>query len=218
MYEGDFSDYLLPNSPLSGVTANCWCPSVTGEGWSAKYTDNTNSTLYLTSILAPYMSGQLGVYKCPGDDIPSDNGPRLRSYSMQMQMGCVYTKALVASYNLGYMPFVKVTDLNGSTLAPSDAFVFCEENMNTMNDGFLQIDSTGANGYFPDCPGSYHGLKVCGFSFADGHTEAHKWQTGVLSIPIVAGQGYQAGGVLPKGVTILNPDWLWFTRHATVKQ
>jgi prepilin-type processing-associated H-X9-DG protein len=116
-----------------------------------------------------------------------------------------------------YRQFTKSSQIGLSTISPSDAFIWCEENMNTLNDGYLQVDMSGGSGFFPDCPGSYHSLGVCGFSFADGHAEAHKWVTAVLKIPIVHGYGYGTtpAGYLPHGVTIQNADWIWFTSHAS---
>src|SRR5882672_2905110 len=54
-YETDFNDNMVPNAPLNMAVANSWCPSITGEGWSAQ-AENTNRTIYLNSLLAPYMS------------------------------------------------------------------------------------------------------------------------------------------------------------------
>ncbi|MDR3457583.1 MAG: prepilin-type N-terminal cleavage/methylation domain-containing protein [Verrucomicrobiae bacterium] len=218
MYEGDYNDTMVPNAPSNVTDANGWCPGAAGEDWWLK-PGNTNRVLFQNSILAPYMNGQVDVYRCPGDVVESQNGPRIRSYSMQMQMGCLLVKYIVQGggpnnlpgYNPGYKAYVKATDLGAGGLGPSDAFVFCEESMSSMNDGFLQIDSTGQHGFFPDVPGAYHAVSICGFSFADGHSETHKWVTAALKIPTVFG-----GGQLPKGVNIGNADWIWVTHHATV--
>jgi prepilin-type N-terminal cleavage/methylation domain-containing protein/prepilin-type processing-associated H-X9-DG protein len=216
-YLVDSSDVMVPNSPLGAATVNAWCPSVTGENWQANYTDNTNGALYLTSILAPFMGGQLGVYKCPGDILPSDNGPRIRSYSMNSQMGSKLNYNAPPYTGKTYWQFTKASQLGLSSISPSDAFVFCEENTCTINDGYLQVDMAGATGFFPDCPGSYHGLSLAGFGFADGHAEAHKWVTSVLKLPSVHGYGYGTtpASALPHGVTLQNADWNWFTSHAS---
>jgi prepilin-type N-terminal cleavage/methylation domain-containing protein len=205
MYQGDNNEYLLRNSALGGSPKDSWCSSQQGQDW-LNSNDNTNRALLQTCLLAPYMSGQVDVYKCPGDIIASQNGPRLRSYSMNGQMGTVNVNSQTAGYKL----FQKSSTITG--IAPSDLFVFCEENMGTMNDGFLQIDASG--GTFPDWPGSYHSLRINGFSFSDGHSEAHKWETAVLKIPVVFGKGYPQGAIYGG---LGNVDWKWFTTHATVK-
>jgi prepilin-type N-terminal cleavage/methylation domain-containing protein len=205
MYAGDFHDMMMPNAPVGTANINCWCPSGY-ESWGSSDV-NTNVQLYLTSIMAPYMGGQIKVYHCPADTIPSANGQRLRSYSMNGMMG---TKT---DYNQGkYALFQKVGDLGGR-LSPSDAFVFCGENMCSLNDGYLQVNM-GANGSasFPDVPGSYHTWD-CGFSFADGHAEMHKWLTSALEIPVRYNFTENNVPANPGGKR--NQDWLWFTTHAS---
>ena len=212
MYLGDYGEKMAPNAPVAGYPEVPWCPAKQGENWTTS-PENTNAALYLATMFAPYISGQVGVYKCPGDTVPSQNGPRIRSYSMNSQMGAT------VQYNPGYWQFAKASQLTLATLAPSDAFIWCEENMNTLTDGFLQVDMSGILDFFPGCPGSYHGLSAAGFSFADGHVEAHKWLTPVLKIPVVAGLGYgNARTPLPRGVTAVNADWIWFTHHASARQ
>ncbi|MBW8864689.1 MAG: prepilin-type N-terminal cleavage/methylation domain-containing protein [Verrucomicrobia bacterium] len=212
MYAGDFNDYVVPNAPLGAGSTTTWAPSTIGENWQLS-PENTNRATYLTSILAPYMSGQVDIYRCPGDVIESANGPRLRSYSMNGQVGS--PKSLTTRDNPNYVAFTKVTQYSLTTLAPTEAFIWCEESMSTLNDGYLQIDAGGTSGFFPDVPGAYHAVTTCGFSFADGHAEAHKWQTSALRIPTVFGKGYNTGGQLPLAVNRNNLDWIWFTTHAT---
>ena len=206
MYSGDFNDVMLPNAPLSTLPSQSWCYG-SGQGWNFEDA-NTNSIIYKTSILAPYMGDQLGVYKCPADTIPSQNGPRIRTYSMNSQMGNLYCYGTTRSYNSTAYAYIKVAEMVNCP-GPSKTFVFCEENMCSMNDGYLQVDHGGAN--FPDVPGSYH-IWNCGFSFADGHAELRKWQTTVLKIPVSF--GYRNASI---GTGFNNADWLWFTEHAACK-
>ncbi len=214
MYAGDFNDYMLPNSPL-GVSsptdptknADSWC-SHAQEGWGS-LDGNTNTFYYSTSIMAPYMGGQLGVYRCPADNMPSANGPRLRSYSMNSQMGLITAslQSLSRSYNPGFGTYSKVSQV---TVCPgaSQSFIFCEENICSMNDGYLQVSCQPSPEIFPDVPGSYHTWGA-GFSFADGHAEIHKWLSPILKIPVKT--GYIKNNVLA-GVN--NVDWLWFTQRS----
>src|SRR5262249_27505052 len=125
MYAGENNDSLMPNSPLGAGYS--WCGGYT-ESWGAS-PGNIDPTIYQTNMLAPYMGGQLGVYRCPADNIPSDNGQRLRTYSMQGQMG--------TSFNFGNQVYAKYYLKMGDMTAPvpSDLIVFLEESMWTMNDG-----------------------------------------------------------------------------------
>ncbi len=99
MYGGDNQDTMCPNAPENYTNADAWCP-VDVETWDWD-TINTNPIPYQSTIIAPYMGGQLGVYRCPGDIKPSKNGVRIRSYSMNGQMGALYYKAGTAIAN-GY--------------------------------------------------------------------------------------------------------------------
>jgi prepilin-type N-terminal cleavage/methylation domain-containing protein len=202
LYAGDFADYMLPNAPLGSTTDKTWCYG-SSEGWGFEDA-NTNVTLYKASILAPFLGGQLGVYRCPADNIPSANGQRLRTYSMQSQMGNIYSYDITRAYNPNYAAYKKVTEL-GAALPPVMALVFLEENMCSMNDGYLQVNNSIP--VFPDVPGSYH-MWSTGASYADGHVEIQKWRTSVLAIPVKA--GYAASSI---GTGIKNADWVWFSQH-----
>ncbi len=207
LYALDFNDVMLPNADLSGTIDRTWCYGKT-EDWN--FADaNTNDVLYKASILAPFLGNQIGVYKCPADTIPSDNGPRIRTYSMNSQMGNLYSYVTTRAYNPGYYAYVKVNEILNCP-GPSQAFIFCEENMCSMNDGYLQVNC--GTPVFPDVPGSYH-IWNCGFGFADGHAELHKWTTSVLKIPVK--YNYRAASI---GTGVTNPDHQWFAQHAACKQ
>ena len=208
MYAGENRDYILPNAPLQGNVVNTWCGNQ-GEDW---YTSsaNTNIAQYTQSILGAYMGNQVHVYRCPGDYIPSDNGQRIRTYSMNAQMG----SGLQTNYNSGWKVFFKNSDF--TTFAPVNAFIWCDETMYSLNDGFLQIDSNHAD--WPDVPAAYlRGRNE--FSFADGHAEVRKWVTSALkNVPYKYGTGYPQQSVSAVPGAKNNPDWMWFTSHATVPQ
>ncbi len=205
LYATDNADYMVPNAPI-GFGSNTWC-SGTSEDWALSNA-NTNPVPYLTSILAQHVGNQLGVYKCPGDSIASVNGQRIRSYSMNSQMGNLYSQKTTLSYNPGYAAFIRATEL--TVLSPSMAFVFCEENMCSLNDGYLQVDDNQPE--WPDVPGSYHNWSA-GFSFADGHSELHKWLTPALKIPVRA--GYRADSIYANPGGNNNPDYAWWKQRTS---
>ncbi len=216
MYAVDNNDRLIANSPLSAGYS--WCGG-SAEAWAANDA-NINLDYYRTNMMAPYMGGQLGVYRCPADNIPSDNGQRIRTYSMQGQLGSTLSYGNQV-YAKSYLKLGQITSNPGT----SDMIVFLEESMVSMNDGWLQVDNAftatpgtyGASAIFPDVPGSYHKWS-CGMSFADGHAEIHKWQNPTLKIPVVYGKTLSSMG-MPAGIPAGNPtgptatDWLWFTSH-----
>jgi prepilin-type N-terminal cleavage/methylation domain-containing protein/prepilin-type processing-associated H-X9-DG protein len=215
LYKHDNGDYLIPNAP-AGYTANdTWCPAGS-ENWTgaAPAVDvNTNVSLYLACLMAPYELNQIHVYKCPCDVLMAKDGPRLRSYSMQGSMGTIYIGDL--DNPGGYRIYNKGSDM--ICPSPSGLSDFLDENPESINDGFLEIDSS-PNGGWPDIPAAYMG-SACGFSFADGHVEMHKWltkalinpapgDTATLDPPAEVIEHYAPGGTS-------NPDWLWFQQHAT---
>ena len=210
VYAGDFNDAMMPNSPSTSPGVS-WVGNLTGEDWTAR-DGNTNAMLYQTNLMAGYMTGQLGVYRCPADNIPSDNGQRIRTYSMQGQVG----STLEYGNQGNAKHYLKMANVTGNP-GPSELIIFLEENMCSMNDGWLQVDNdyNTSGGYaspvgtFPDVPGSYHKWS-CGISFADGHSEIHKWQNSALKIPVR--YGYRQNTVIAGNVTgPTATDWVWFT-------
>lgn len=231
LYATDNNDYMLPNSPFGTAANESWCPNGGDPGglmgW-ANSVGNTNTAVYTNTILAPYMSGQLGVYRCPADIWPSKNGLRVRDYSMQGQVGNLYCKGSAASgkgtlsENPDGIAYVKVTELR-SAPGPSDIIVFLEEHpdslLNGVNDGYLEVNSNAGNPSFPDVPGSNHQWG-CGMSFADGHAEMHKWITPTLQIPVIqnpTSPPYNPLSNWPATSNPLNADWAWFSTHCSAK-
>jgi type II secretory pathway pseudopilin PulG len=218
MYATDNQEYMVPNAPYSYAPNDSWCPNAktAGAGMDWNYDmGNTNKVPFTTTIIAPYMGNQLGVYRCPADAYPSKNGTRLRDYSMQGQVGNLYCKANTLSMNASATAYVKVSDISGAP-GPSDVIVFLEEHpdslLNDVFDGYLQVDSSG--GYFPDVPGSNHKWNA-GMSFVDGHSEMHKWSTSVLHIPVTPAPA--SGPLSSVYAGAANADWYWFTTHCSGK-
>jgi prepilin-type N-terminal cleavage/methylation domain-containing protein len=219
MYSEDFNDIMLLNAPANlpdpTVTKdNSWCP--TEESWAyLPGGDNTNVHAFQVALLGPYMAGQVGVYRCPGDTIPSSDAHsvhddiRIRSYSMNSQMGQWYLANFYSPPDgLNYSSlkiYQKVKDL--ICPSPSMAFIFADETMYTLDDGYMQMSGLAMVGpAFPNAPAHYH----CGgasFSFADGHSEPHAWRGPVLPNLRYA-FGVKSGGS-DLNTTESDPDWQW---------
>jgi prepilin-type N-terminal cleavage/methylation domain-containing protein len=207
MYSGDSNGYLLPNAPFTDPQPGpkTWIDVSTPayEEGMGNEEGNTNTALYTDGLLAPYLGLQLGVYKSPGDVIPSTNGQRIRSYSMNGQMGCVYTKNTTLDSDSPAIQYVKESDITQPV--PSSAFVFCEENPYSIQDGYLEISSQTSAPGFPDVPAAYLGGD-CAFSYADGHAQTQKWVTKTL---------LTATGHTPNLINgNKNVDWQWFSQVA----
>jgi len=210
MYANENNGILLPNAPFAPVIpgSESWIDVSTTafEEGLANQEGNTNTALYTDALLAPFLTGETGVYHSPGDITPSSNGQRIRSYSMNGQMGCYYLLRYPNNYNgdPGALEYSREADLK-YPITPDQGFVFCEENPYTINDGYLQVSVLTSKPGFPDVPAAYLG-GACAFSFADGHAEVHKWRTSTL---------INAKGPWPNLINgNQNADWQWFAQHA----
>ena len=117
-------------------------------------------------------------------------------------------------YNAGWPVYRKVNDLKA--LPSADGWIFADESMWTLNDGYLQMGLNSPD--FPDAPANYHGGVNC-FSFADGHVESHKWQGSLMGVPYAkgaTGTHWPTGAGLP-ALKASDPDWLWLKAHSSVK-
>lgn len=149
--------------PQTKAERNTWANNVQDWGTSD---DNTN-TAYLTGgLLGPYTGRAYKVFKCPADVARADNGDRIRSMSMNSQVGD--PGELTNRFNPTYLQFYKTLEMPN----PAGTFVFLDEHPDTLNDGFFMnlLD----NEAWGNLPASYHN-GAGNFSFADGHFETHRW-------------------------------------------
>jgi hypothetical protein len=204
MYAEENGGAFMLNAPVGTATAKGWCPSSTGWG---NVNANTNVSSLLSSQMGRYFSNNISVFRCPGDVIPSTNGYRLRSYSMNGQLGPQSSPGF-QNYGAPLRTYSQLADLGCPNL--SSLFVFCDESPCTMDDGYFQVSYTP---YFPNLPAAYLDGGG-GFSFADGHGEIHKWQGTNLLVPLVYGKTSGLGG---PHVAANDPDWLWFGPKAGCK-
>ncbi len=184
MYIDDNDGRLVLNAPGSGMTTTNWINGWLDWGTSP---DNTNRLKLTEGLLGSYTAKTLGVYKCPADKIPADNGPRVRSISMNTYMS-----------RPGWDPsYKKYAELQ----KPANLWVFVDEHPDGINDGLFSTLS-GSITKWNDLPASYHN-GACGFSFADGHAEIKKWQDGATKRPVMR-TALTGGIVAPRDVA-----WVW---------
>jgi len=215
MYADDNQERMVGNSSLVlPATLRPTYPWVTplGMDWSSTDTVNTNYEILKQGLLSPYINAGVDIYRCPGDKVPSGNGIRVRSVSMNSYMGIypvpgVYPNPAVPSPT--YHKFVKTSEL-GVSMPPHNAFIFAEESMLTLNDGYLSIYMSGAQ--MDDMPGSYHDGSGS-FSYADGHVELRRWKTGDFKKKVVSGIRLGTGFVPAGGAN--NEDLIWLRLHTS---
>jgi prepilin-type N-terminal cleavage/methylation domain-containing protein/prepilin-type processing-associated H-X9-DG protein len=201
MYADDNGQNLVPNvgdgqgAPYYDPN-NDWC-----YGNVSALPDETNTVYLMSSLLGPYTKS-LGVYKCPSDPGNPAGTPRVRSISMN---GFMNGKG--GGTVAGFKNFVKLGDIN----QPAQWFVFLDEKPLSINDEYFEVKMaqvTLASVVMNDWPSQVHG-GGCGFGFADGHSEVHKWKGDSMRSPDTVGS-----------ITFARPsadfnDGFWLVSHTT---
>jgi prepilin-type N-terminal cleavage/methylation domain-containing protein/prepilin-type processing-associated H-X9-DG protein len=197
MYSNDFGDRVCNNFTIPG-TLNAintkkfdnWVNNVMtwGAGGGTDDRSNTNVDWVKSGVLAGYTGNALGIYKCPADKVVSPPQARagwkarLRSNSMNALFGYSGTDGHddrdgKAWFDQSYRQYLKQTQVRQPTMT----WVTVDEHPDSINDSFFIV---GVNvTAWGDLPASYHG-GACGFSFADGHAEVHKWKSRTSIYPV----------------------------------
>jgi len=165
LYAADNADLLVNNHGVPETLARrqTWANNV--QDWESS-DDNTNLLLLANAKLGPFANHATKIYKCPSDTALAPNGERIRSMSMNAQVG--NPGELTNRFNPLYLQFFKTADVT----LPSGIFVFLDEQADTLNDGFFV--NPLEEYMWGNVPGSYHNGSV-NLSFADGHLETHRW-------------------------------------------
>ena|ERR1017187_9982035 len=159
--------------------------------WGPGNSDNTNTATLTGSALGAYVGKVTTVYHCPSDNVLSSLQQsagwrnRVRSYSMNASVGDAgeITKSGYNINNPDYLQFFRLSSIP----RPSNIFVFLDEHPDSIDDGYFVNKAYYAEWF--RLPGSYHN-GAASLSFADGHSEIHRWQyasTKPPSKPFAAG-------------------------------
>ncbi len=176
-----------------------WVPGILDDANPAA-ADNWNlDTTLRKSLLWPYCGNSVGIWHCPADTSFGINNlgqrvNRVRSVTMSNWVG-----GNGNSPETGYkgywglsspksVVYRKSTQMNHP--GPAMTFVLLDERQDSINDGYFVTEMDGypnaATTKIVDYPASYHN-KAAGFSFADGHSEIHKWRDARTYPPIQTG-------------------------------
>ena len=220
LYSGDYNDNLVvnANNVAMGRGTVGWVNDV--MSWdlppSPPNSENTNTALLANALLGPYCGRATGIYKCPDDNTPGADGPRVRSMSMNSQMGggVVATisgqETVVNQYGAGqnFKIFNKQSDITAP--APVNAWVFIDEHPDSINDGLFRVIMQPGVYEWADWPASNHGSSGV-LAFADGHAEAHKWTD-----PVIANRPVTRSNTKPTlNATAPYTDLLWLQTRTT---
>ena len=218
MYPNDNGDRITSSGYINPVEPNAWV-----SGWldfAAGNKDNTNTAMLKDpkiSKFASYLTA-VEVYKCPADQSKVRIGRttyyRVRSMGMNQALGTPHGNSkpggwlAPSSYNENqtkYRTFQKLSDI----VSPAMTYVLLDEHPDSINAGGFanMMVESDAGIRIIDFPASYHN-GAGGLSFADGHSEIHKWQNAWTKRPVKPGETVGGG---PAD----NEDVRWMQDHAT---
>ena len=182
---------------------------------------NTNIKVITNSPLWPYSGKSAAILKCPADksatgQLPGATRrgtPRIRSISMSQVFD--YGGWLDQGGAGTHRRYTKTTDI----VSPSQTFVTIDEHPDSINDDAfaVQMAKEASAGEIIDIPSWQHN-GAGGLSFADGHSEIHRWLSPEVKQPI----RYTNGGVQNRKAYAKNSlgynDNKWLSDNTTVKQ
>ncbi|MFZ0828613.1 MAG: prepilin-type N-terminal cleavage/methylation domain-containing protein [Verrucomicrobiia bacterium] len=226
MYSDDNDDQLLYASGDWPYPPND--PGVWVGGWM-NFDPNNRSNWDIAqdieqSPLWPYCGRSADIWKCPADHstlvVNGEEKPRVRSMSMNLWLGGFKGVDYGLSGDPGQFTrgggswriYMKMGELINP--GPTEVFVFLDMREDSIDIGNFAPnmqgwpDQPGLYGFY-DLPGYYHHL-AGGFSFADGHSEMHRWRDTRTTPPLVIGG--LAGDTF---ASPNNPDIAWLQDHAT---
>jgi len=229
LYADDFEGRLPYNLVMTanGPRTNLnWVNNVMTWDLSS---DNTNTATLTEASLGPFVSQATAIYHCPSDHALSAAQSaagwdgRIRSYSMNAMVGNAGDASANGSNinNPGYVQFFKIIQIP----QPTEIFVFLDEHPDTIDDGYFLDKATeyassstyGGPGYsdaeWLDLPATYHN-NATAFSFADGHSELHRWVVPSTIYPIQPDVPYIPIDIAANQRT----DFDWILDHMSVDQ
>lgn len=176
--------------------------------------DNTNVLFLIEdkyARLGRYVGKSKNIFKCPADKYVSavqrGRGWTERVRSISGNIGIGDGNAETGPWDPIYKHIKKTTDFVYP--GPAETWVFMDEHPCSINDaGFFNPYVSS----WVDQPASYHN-GAAGVSFADGHSETHKWAAS-LSTSKAAAVNTTFNGVTATGVVRGDKDISWMSYRA----
>ncbi len=236
LYSGDMTDFLPPNPDDSNTTpGHNWCPGSAGVGGGQAFNPDILRDPE-RCLIAPYIGKNVEIFKCPADkrsglyqgtspDLRGKTVPNARSVSMSQAVGTICPgfdrggghsgKPTLPSNgpwldnshghkrNNPYKTFGKMSDF-GAAGGPAKIWTLIDEDAYSLNDGGFAVGMNTAE--WIDWPATYHN-NGCAFSFADGHSEVHRWVDGTTKVI--------GGNVARKAIVGSRADWTWIRERTS---
>jgi len=232
LYAHDNNDYLPPNPDNGNVTpGHNWCPGQAGRGGAQEFNPDILNDPTLALLAAYSVKHQM--YKCPADHrqgvytgtnparrTARERVPAARTFAMSQAVGTIDTGGAKKPVNGPWLNSTSgghVLNQNWYTYGtmgdfkrpgPAMTWVFIDEDDWSLNDAGFAVGMKTAT--WIDWPGTYHNM-ACGFAFADGHSEIHKWVESSTKVKVVNG----VGQVTQLNVSKTPKDWEWITQRTS---
>jgi prepilin-type N-terminal cleavage/methylation domain-containing protein/prepilin-type processing-associated H-X9-DG protein len=205
MYVGENNDFFPPNpDDANKVPGHNWASGNAGIGGPDEFNPDVLRDPQ-RSLLIGYLSENVSVFRCPSDKrmgqydgtntaMIGQMVPAARTFSMSQAVGTICPGFDASPGEHSGVPTLPVNGpwLDGSghhrrnspwytygkmsqiaAPGPSTLWVLIDEDPVGLNDAAFAFNMAVSK--WQDCPGSYH-AGGCGFAFADGHSESHKWR------------------------------------------
>jgi prepilin-type N-terminal cleavage/methylation domain-containing protein/prepilin-type processing-associated H-X9-DG protein len=206
MYSDDNQDVLLYGYGSEPTTIPyVWCGNAYAQytldfyALSQEGNWDTNGTIR-TSPMYSYVGKSDSIWHCPADKTYGINPlgmrvPRPRSMSMSNWVGgngdspSTAYKGFWGLNAPGSKVARKLSDITAGQPGPAMTFVLLDERPESINDGYFVVEMDGysttqvGSAELVDYPGIAHN-NACGFGFADGHSEIHRWVDAVINAPL----------------------------------
>lgn len=221
MYTGDNTDHLAINSDPHVHNTSFYPMGSTSPSWITGTIDwtsgqyNTNVTFVSNdkyALLGSYLSQSVKVFACPAANYVSAAQAnlgwdhRVRSIAMDGAVGegDKYQSPNPFGWTQWYVA-KKTTDFHFP--GASDVWVFTDEHPDSVDDALLYTANYPVT-QFTELPGNQHG-GACGISFADGHSEIHKWVDSVMTTH----RAVSFSTVQRVSCSISDADMTWLANH-----
>ena len=239
-YSGDNHDFLPPN-PDDGnsIAGHNWCAGKAGAGDPQEFDPDILKDSERT-LVAPYLAGSSGVFKCPGDprsgiyqgsnsNLVGQMVAAARTYAMSEAVGTIcpgydqgigHSGAPTLSENGPWLNNLQTNIRNSPWLT----YAKTSDHPGALGLSDLWVLTEEAAGSVNDAsfafamnypawvdwPGTVHGMAGT-FAFADGHSEIHKWRNASTRVnDAKATRGVRLAGS--------DDDWLWLREHTTANK
>lgn len=175
------------------------------------YTNTSMLTDPQYALFADYLRTP-AIYKCPEDHscLVASGGqpvPHIRSYALNAYLGW---KIDLHELSPDYKIFAKLSEI--SPMSPANVFAFQDVHPDNICLPAFIVNMGGgtATDGFYHYPSGLHGSGGV-ISFADGHTEGHRWKDSRTLLPVT-------GGILAHwNLSPRNVDLAWIREHTTTE-